>query len=83
MTHKEFYKNIRTNILGEYIDRDNGIAVVYFDFDESKNEIIAGTVTNGGIKPIVSVPYDSMHHIDDNVAMLHEMLTEIGYVLID
>lgn len=83
MTEKEFYLNICINILGEYIDRDNSITVVYFDFDESKQELIAGTCTNYGIKPIVTVPYDNMHHIDDNVAMLHEMLTEKGYVLID
>lgn len=83
MTEKEFYMNFRTNILGEYIDRDNSITVVYFDFDESKQELQAGTCTNSGIKLIVSVPYDSTFHIDDNVAMLHEMLTEIGYILID
>lgn len=83
MTREEFNKNIRANILGEYIDRDNSIAVVYFDFDESKQELIAGTCNNFGIKPIVSFPYDSTFHIDSNIEMLHEMLTEMGYVLVD
>lgn len=83
MTRNEFNKNIRTNILGEYIDRDNSIAVIYFDFDESKQELIAGTCTNYGIKPIVSVNYDNNMHIDSNIEMLHEMLTEIGFVLVD
>lgn len=83
MIQEEFNKNIRTNILGEYIYRDNSIAVVYFDFDESKQELIAGTCTNYGIRPIVTVPYDSTFHINDNVAMLHEMLTEKGYILVD
>lgn len=83
MTQEMFNKNIRTNILGEYIDRDNSIAVVYFDFDESKQELIAGICTNFGIKPLVSSSYDSTFHIDENIAMLHEMLTETGFVLLD
>lgn len=83
MTEKEFNKNIRTSILGEYMNNEKDIAVVFFDFDESKQELIAGTCTNFGIKPLVSVNYDNNMHIDSNIEMLHEMLTEIGFVLVD
>lgn len=83
MTYKEFANNVRSNILGTYIDGENNESVMYFDFNESKQQLFAGTCANFGIKPIVSVPYDSNNHIDSNIEMLHEMLAEIGYVLID
>lgn len=79
MTEKEFYKNIRTNVLGEYIDNENNVAVIYIDYVESENEIVAGTLCNIGIIGIVSVPFDDTYTIDKHLETINEMLIEQGY----
>lgn len=79
MTEKEFYKNIRTNVLGEYIDNENNVAVIYIDYVESENEIVAGTLCNIGIIGIVSVPFDDTYTIDKHIETINEILIEQGY----
>lgn len=79
MTEQEFYKNIRTNILGEYIDRDGNVAVIYVDFLESEQEIIAGTMCNIGLIGIVSIEYNKYHSLDKHFELINEMLHEKGY----
>lgn len=81
MTEKEFYKNIRTNILGEYIDNENNVAVIYVDYIESENEIVAGTICNIGLITKVSVPFDDTCTVDQHLELLHELITEKGYRL--
>lgn len=79
MSEKEFYKNIRTNILGVFVDNEGGESVIYFDFVESENEIVAGTLCNCGIIGIVSHKYDNNFHIEENIAVLNDLLIEKGY----
>lgn len=83
MTEKEFYKNIRTNILGEYIDNENNVAVIYVDYVESEKEIVAGTICNIGLITKVSVPFDDTCTVDQHLELLHELITEKGYRLND
>lgn len=83
MTKKDFRNNIRTNILGEYINRDGDVAVMYFDFIESEQTFVAGTIYNIGLIAKVSLPFDETHTVDEHLEMLHELITERGYYLID
>lgn len=79
MTEKEFSKLIRTNILGEFMDKEGNETVIYFDYVESENEIVAGTLSNCGIIGIVSHKYDSNFHIEGNIMILNDLLIEKGY----
>lgn len=79
MNEKEFYKNIRTNILGVFVDKEGNETVIYFDYVESENEIIAGTMCNMGIIGIVSLPFDNVYTINQHIETINEMLVEKGY----
>lgn len=79
MNEKEFYKNIRSNILGEFADIEGNESVIYFDFVESENEIIAGTMCNMGIIGIVSLPFDDSYTVDQHLETINEMLIDKGY----
>lgn len=79
MTEKEFTNNIRTNILGEYRDNENNIAVIYVDYVEIENEIVAGTMCNAGLIGKVSVEYDDNYSLDQHLELINEMLYEKGY----
>lgn len=79
MSEKEFYKNIRTNILGVFVDIEGEESVIYFDFVESEKEIIAGTMCNIGIIGIVSLPFDDSYTVDQHLETINEMLIDKGY----
>lgn len=79
MTEKEFSKLIRTNILGEFMDNENNVTVIYVDYVESENEIVAGTMCNMGIVGIVSLPFDDTDTINQHFETINEMLIEKGY----
>lgn len=81
MTEKEFSKLIRTNILGEYIDRDGDISVMYIDFVESEQTFVAGTMCNIGLIAKVSLPFDEYYTLDQHIEVLHELIGEQGYYL--
>lgn len=81
MTKKEFNSSIRTNCLGEF-SKESDIVVIYVDFDENSNELIAGDITNAGIIPIVRLPYDNDFSIDKNIESVVEMLIDEGYYLL-
>lgn len=81
MTEKEFTNNIRTNILGEYIDRDGNVAVMFVDFVESEQTFVAGTMCNIGLITKVAVPFDDTCTVSEHLELLHELITEKGYSL--
>lgn len=79
MTEKEFYNNIRTNILGGFTNNEGDTAVIYIEYLESDNKIIAGTVCNAGIVSIVSLPFDDSYTVDQHLETINEMLIGKGY----
>lgn len=81
MTEKEFYNSIRTNILGEYLDRDGSVDVMFVDFIESEQTFVAGTMCNIGLITKVSVPFDDTCTVNEHLDLLHELITEKGYRL--
>lgn len=81
MTEKEFTNNIRTNILGEYLDRDGNVDVMFVDFVESEQTFVAGTMCNIGLIAKVSLPFDDSRTVDEHLETLHELITELGYYL--
>lgn len=81
MTEKEFYNSIRTNILGEYLDRDGSVDVMFVDFIESEQTFVAGTMCNIGLIAKVSAPFDDTYTVDQHFELLHELITEKGYRL--
>lgn len=83
MTEKEFYKSIRANILGEYLNNENEVAVIFVDFIESEQTFVAGTMCNIGLITKVSVPFDDNFTFEQHFELLHEFLTEKGYCLND
>lgn len=55
MTSKEFNNNIRTNILGEFTDKDGNVEIIYVDYIDNENELVAGTLTNVGLIGITGI----------------------------
>lgn len=53
----EFNNSLRTNILGEFKDSENNETVLYIEFDDEKQRINVGTVSNCGLITEFSVNY--------------------------
>lgn len=79
MTSKEFNNGIRNNILGEFTDKDGNVEIIYIEYIDSENELIAGTLTNVGLIGITSIKYNDSLHIDSNIEILIDKLEELGY----
>lgn len=82
MTNQEFNNSIRTNCLGEFIDKEENVCVIYVDYRDETNELIAGNVCNTGIIPITSIDYNDDFSIDANIEILWDKLEELGYIRI-
>lgn len=82
MTNQEFNNSIRTNCLGEFIDKEKNVCVIYVDYRDKTNELIAGEVCNTGLIPISSIEYNKELSIDANIETLGDKLEELGYIRI-
>ena len=79
MSISKFENKIRTSILGEFMDKDGNVSVMYIEYKDSSNELIAGTATNIGLIKEASIIYDNDFHIDANIEALCDKLEELGY----
>lgn len=79
MTSKEFNNSIRTNCLGEFIDKEENVCIICVDYRDETNELIAGECCNTGLIPITSIIYDNDYHIDTNIEILWNKLEGLGY----
>lgn len=82
MTNQEFNNSIRTNCLGEFIDKEENVCVIYVEYKDETGELIAGDACNAGLIPITSIIYDNDYHIDTNIEILWDKLEELGYTRI-
>lgn len=79
MTTKEFNNSIISNCLGEFLDNEGNTNVVYIEYRDDTNELIAGNVCNTVIIPITSIDYDDDLSIDANIEILWDKLDYIGF----
>lgn len=79
MTSKEFNNSIRTNCLGEFIDKEENVCIICVDYRDETNELIADECCNTGLIPITSIIYDNDYHIDANIEILWNKLEGLGY----
>ena len=79
MNAAEFNNSLRTNVLGEFKDSDNNETVLYIEFDEEKQCINVGTLSNCGLITQFSVNYDNDSSLDQNLeSVLYEIYNN-GY----
>ena len=79
MKTAEFNNSLRTNILGEFKDSDNNETVLYIDFDETKQCINVGTLSNCGLIAKFSINYDDDFSLDQNIENVLEEVYNNGY----
>lgn len=79
MTNKEFNNSVRSNCLGEFSDKEGNVCVIYIEYIDETNELIAGDVCNTGLIPITSINYDDLISIDANIEILWDKLGYEGY----
>lgn len=75
----EFNNSLRTNILGEFKDSENNETVLYIEFDDEKQRINVGTVSNCGLITEFSVNYDDGFSLDQNLENVLEEVYNNGY----
>ena len=79
MKAQEFRNLLRSNCLGEYLDKDGDPVVFYLDFDDNNNSMLIGTVCNVGFLVYFSVPYDDDFSLDENLQAAVEEIYSNGY----
>lgn len=79
MTSKEFNNSIRSNCLGEFLDKEGNVCVIYIDYIDETGELIAGIVCNTGLIPITSIIYYDNYHIDTNIEAIWDKLEDLGF----
>lgn len=79
MTNKEFNGSIRSNCLGEFLDKEENVCVIYIGYIDKTNELIAGDVCNTGLIPIASIEYNKELSIDANIEILWDKLEDLGF----
>lgn len=79
MTTKEFNNSIISNCLGEFLDNEGNTNVIYIEYRDDTNELIAGNACNTGIIPITSIDYADDLSIDANIEILWDKLDYIGF----
>ena len=79
MKAKEFNNSLRTNILGEFKDSENNETVLYIEFNEEKQCINVGTLSNCGLITDFSVDYDDYFSLDQNLENVLEEVYNNGY----
>lgn len=75
----EFNNSLRTNILGEFKDSENNETVLYIEFDDERQCINVGTVSNCGLITKFSVNYDNDFSLDQNIENVLEEVYNNGY----
>ena len=80
MNATEFNNSLRTNILGEFKDSENNETVLYIEFDDEKQRINIGTVSNCGLITDFSVNYDDDFSLDENLQNVLEEVYNNGYL---
>ena len=83
MKTADFYSEIRSNCLGEFIDSENNETVLYIEFDEEKQCINVGTCSNCGLITGFSVNYDDDFSLDENLENVLEEVYNNGYSNLD
>ena len=79
MNAAEFNNSLRSNIFGEFKDSENNETVLYIEFDEEKQCINVGTLSNCGLITQFSVNYDNDSSLDQNLeSVLYEIYNN-GY----
>mgnify|MGYP003413117775 FL=1 len=83
MKTADFYSEIRSNCLGEFIDNENNETVLYIEFDEEKQCINVGTCSNCGLITYFSVNYDDDFSLDQNLENVMEEVYNNGFIDIE
>lgn len=83
MKTADFYSEIRSNCLGEFIDNENNETVLYIEFNEEKQCINVGTICNTGLLIEFSVYYDNDLSIDENLQNVVEEVYNNGFIDIE
>ena len=83
MKTEEFNNSLRTNTLGEFKDSDNNETVLYIEFNEEKQCINVGTLSNCGLITDFSVDYDDDFSLDQNLENVLEEVYNNGYSVLD
>jgi hypothetical protein len=79
MKAAEFNNSLRTNILGEFKDSENNETVLYIEFDDERQCINVGTLSNCGLITYFSVNYDNDFSLDQNLENVLEEVHNYGY----
>lgn len=79
MTSKEFNGSIRSNCLGEFLDKYSNVCIIYIEYRDIDNTLVAGYVTNVGLNLITSIIYNNNLSIDANIDILWDELEELGF----
>ena len=79
----EFNNSLRTNVFGEFKDSENNETVLYIEFDDEKQRINIGTVSNCGLITDFSVNYDDDFSLDENLQNVLEEVYNNGYSYLD
>ena len=79
MKTADFYSEIRSNCLGEFKDSDNNETVLYIEFNEEKQCINVGTLSNCGLITKFSINYDDDFSLDQNLENVLEEVYNNGY----
>lgn len=79
MTSKEFNNSIRSNCLGEFLDKYSNVCIVYIEYRDVDNKLLAGYITNLGLNMITAINYDDNYSIDTNIDVLWDKLEDLGF----
>ena len=79
MKTADFYSEIRSNCFGEFKDSENNETVLYIEFDEEKQCINVGTLSNCGLITKFSINYDDDFSLDQNLENVLEEVYNNGY----
>ena len=79
MKRDEFFNSLISNCLGEFKDNEDNEVCLFLDFNEEKQTIKVGNITNCGLSLEFEVEYDNDFSIDENLQNLMEELYNNGY----
>ena len=79
MKRDEFFSSLRTNCLGEFKDSEDNEVCLFLDFNEEKQTIEVGYITNCGLSPEFEVEYDNYFSIDSNLENLLDRIYNNGF----
>ena len=79
MKTAEFNNNLHSNIFGEFKDSENNETVLYIEFNEEKQCINVGTLSNCGLITKFSINYDDDFSLDENLQNVLYEIYNNGY----